>query len=472
MRKLKILLLVLASFAVSTTARAVDRNVSVGPGSTFSPSTLNINVGDRVIWTRLGGLHNVQADDGSFGNVPSDTWNTFMVTFNSAGSFEYFCDIHSSATGTAMNGVINVAGGGGGSAGTLQFSTASTSVNENAGTRTINVTRTGGDDGAVSVQYETVDGSATFPSDYTQTNNTLGWGDNDDDNKTFVVPIVNDSIEEPNQSFTIRLQNPTGGATLGNNDVITVTINDDDEEPSGGAGTIRFTSSTATVSEGAANVTLTAERVNGSSGAVSVSFVTANGSASSGSDYTATTTPISWANGDSANKTVQVPIVADTIEETNETFTATLSSPTGGASIGSPSTATVTITDDDVTCEPCVADDTTLCLAAGSGNPNRFRVRVNWTDFEGDTGAGRATPLTADSGFFYFFNSNNLEILAKMVRGCGTQFDAYWFFGAAASNVQLEYEVVDTEACVTKVYTNPLGRFASFGDINALATCP
>lgn len=71
------------------------------------------------------------------------------------------------------------------------------------------MTRTGGDDGPVSVSYETVDGSATFPTDYIKTNNVLNWADNDDNNKTFQVPIVNDSIEEPSQSF-IRLSNPGG----------------------------------------------------------------------------------------------------------------------------------------------------------------------------------------------------------------------------------------------------------------------
>ncbi len=140
-----------------------------------------------------------------------------------------------------MFGTVIVTGGGGGSAGTLQFSTGSTSVGENAGTKTFTVTRTGGDDGPVSVDYETVNGSATFPGDYIQTNDTLNWADNDDNPKTFTVPIVNDSVEEPNQSFSVQLVNPLGGATIGTNNDITVTINDDDA-PSGSPGTIRFTS--------------------------------------------------------------------------------------------------------------------------------------------------------------------------------------------------------------------------------------
>ena len=166
------------------------------------------------------------------------------MTFSAAGTFEYFCEVHSAANLNTMNGTVIVTGGGGGTPGVLQFSTGNTSAAENGGNKTITVTRTGGDDGPVSVSYETVDGSATFPTDYIQTNNLLNWADNDDNNKTFQVPIVNDSIEEPSQSFTIRLSNPGGGATLGTNQVIVVTINDDDA-PSGSPGTIRFTSASA-----------------------------------------------------------------------------------------------------------------------------------------------------------------------------------------------------------------------------------
>ncbi len=471
-----LLLFVLAvamTLASTSPASAATVHIAVGPGNSFSPKTPTINVNDTVTWTLAGGSHNVNADGGLFrsGEV-SSSWSPYSFKFTSPGTFGYHCELHGSP-GSAMFGTISVVAGG--NPGTLQFNTASTPAAENGGNKTITVTRTGGDDGPVSVEYETVDGSATQPTDYTQTNDTLTWADNDDNSKTFQVPIINDGTEEPSQSFTIRLSNPGGGAILGDNHTITVTINDDDEPSGGGAGTIRFTTTSAspTVGEGAASVTLTAERLNGSTGLVTATVNTANGSATSGTDYQSISNgTVSWSNGDTANKTVVIPIVGDTLEEPNETFTATLSAPTGGATIGNIPTSTVTITDDDTSCEPCVADETTLCLAAGSGEPSRFRVRVTWTDFAGGTGPGRAVPFSGDSGFFYFFNPNNLELLVKMVRGCGTALDAYWFFYAAASNVGLEYEVLDTTRCVTKTYSNPVGNFASFGDINALATCP
>ncbi|MGE0639352.1 MAG: Calx-beta domain-containing protein [Thermoanaerobaculia bacterium] len=467
-----LILVVAALFAAG--ARAAIVEIAVGPSNSFSPKFPTINVGDTVRWTLMGGSHNVNSDDGLFrsGNV-SSSWPPFTHTFNSPGTFGYHCEAHGSP-GVAMFGTITVSGGGGGGApGSLSFTgSASKSVSEGAGNITLTVQRTGGDDGAVSVNYETVNnGTANTPSDYIQTNGTLNWADNDDNNKTFQVPIVDDSDVEGNQTFSVQLVSPGGGASLGSPSVVTVTINDNDSTP-GSPGTVRFTSSTATVSESAPNVTLTAERTGGSTGAISVNYATGDGTALTGSDYLATSGTLSWGNGDSANKNFQVPIVGDSVEEPSESFTATLSAPSGGATLGSPSTATVSITDDDITCEPCVADATTLCLAGGSGDPSRFRVRITWTDFSGGSGPAFAVPSTADSGFFYFFDPSNLEMLVKMVRGCGSELNAYWFFYAAATNLGLQTEVLDTTACVTKNYSNPLGNFASDGDIAALPTCP
>jgi len=464
-----IFVLLLAALVAPSLAAAAIVNVSVGPGNAFAPKFPTINVGDTVRWTLMGGLHNVNSDTGLFrsGDV-SGSWGPFDFTFNSAGTFGYHCEAHGTP-GSLMFGTITV-GGGGGAPGTLQFSAATASVGEGAGSKTITVTRTGGDNGAVSVGFATSNGSAAAGSDYTANSGTLNWADHDDTAKSFVVAIIDDSAEETSETINLTLSAPGGGATLGSPATATLTINDNDT-PSGGPGTIRFTGATASVGESAANVTLTAERVDGSTGAVSVAFATADGTAIAGSDYQTTTGTLSWGNGDSADKTIQVPIVGDTIEETSETFTANLSAPTGGAAIGTPASATVTIADDDITCDPCVADATTLCLAGGSGNPARFRVRVTWTDFVGGTGPGLAVPFTADSGFFYFFDPLNVELLVKMVNACSFN-NHYWLYNAAASNVGLTYQVRDTVACQDRTVTNPVGTFASNGDIEFFATCP
>jgi hypothetical protein len=114
--------------------------------------------------------------------------------------------------------------------GTLQLSSAGYSVNENQGTATVTVTRSGGSDGAVSVHYATADGTATAGSDYTATSGTLTFAAGET-SKTFTVPILDDTLVEGNETVNLTLSNPTGGATLGSPVSATLTIVDNDNPP-------------------------------------------------------------------------------------------------------------------------------------------------------------------------------------------------------------------------------------------------
>jgi hypothetical protein len=117
--------------------------------------------------------------------------------------------------------------------------------------------------------------------------------------------------------------------------------------------------------------------------------------------------------------------------------------------------------------ETCAPTPTVLCL-----NDARFRVIIDWEKPDGGKGYGRARPLTADSGFFWFFNSNNIEIVGKLHDACGP-FDRFWFFGAGLTNVGVRIQVTDTLAGVTQTYDNPVDTaFVSVQDTQAFATCP
>jgi len=98
--------------------------------------------------------------------------------------------------------------------GVLGFDPTTYLVNEAAGTVTITVTRTGGSDGTVTVDFTTSDGSATAPADYTATNGSLTFGDGVTQ-QTFDVPIAADAQSEPEELFTLTLSDATGGATIG-----------------------------------------------------------------------------------------------------------------------------------------------------------------------------------------------------------------------------------------------------------------
>jgi hypothetical protein len=108
----------------------------------------------------------------------------------------------------------------------------------------------------------------------------------------------------------------------------------------------KLSAASYSVGESDRKVTVTITRGQ-SFGVAGVQWATSNGSAVSGRDYTAKQQPLSFENGE-ASKTVDIPIRSDLIDEGDETFDLTLSSPYGGrAATVSPATATVTIADDD-----------------------------------------------------------------------------------------------------------------------------
>jgi YD repeat-containing protein len=234
------------------------------------------------------------------------------------------------------------------SPGIVQLSTNNYSGGEAAGQRaiTITVTRTHGSSGAVSVPYTVTAGTATAGSDYTASNGTLSWAAGDTASKSFTITVIDDAVFEPNETLTVTLGEPTGGAALGSPSSATVTISSDDAQP---AGSLQFSASTFSGGEasGQRTITISVTRVNGSNGAVNVPYTVTAGSATAGSDYTASNGTLSWASGDTANKTFTITVVDDSTFESNETLTVALGTPTGGATLGSPSSATVTIVSDD-----------------------------------------------------------------------------------------------------------------------------
>jgi hypothetical protein len=88
-------------------------------------------------------------------------------------------------------------------------------------------------------------------------------------------------------------------------------------------------------------------------------------------------------------------------------------------------------------------------------------------------GPAQAEPLTADTGYFWFFNPANVEMVAKVLDACVPPFDRFWVFAGGLTNVAVVTTVVDTAADEERVYTNPLGMaFQPIQDTNAFETCP
>jgi hypothetical protein len=230
-------------------------------------------------------------------------------------------------------------------AGSLQFSLESFPVAEDVGQAVVTVTRTGGSDGAVSVQYYTGDDTAFKDSDYSESTGTLSWTDGDDADKTFSVPILDDAAIEGEEKITLTLHNQTGSVTLGSPNVANINISDNDAPVI--PGTLQFSMSGFNVSENGIEATVTVTRTGGSDGAVSVVFATSDGTAVVSEDYTAASGTLNWNDQEAGSKTFAVAINDDTDNEGDETVVLTLSNPTGGATLGTTDMATLTILDND-----------------------------------------------------------------------------------------------------------------------------
>lgn len=356
-----------------------------------------------------------------------------------------------SADGDQSNGVLSVGGNPsgpvwssdtppfGGSAGTLQFTSATATVGEGAGSTPLVVSRAGGSSGAVTVDYATTDGSAGS-GDYSTATGTLQWNNGDATNQAFNVTILQDTLMESAESFSVALSAPSGGATLGALSTTTVTITDDDAVPPAGA--LAFSAATASVNEGAGAVGVTITRTSGSAGAVGVTVATSNGSAVAGSDYTTTNTTENWANGVTTSRTVNIPIADDATVESAETFTVTLSTPTGGATLAAPSTLTVTIVDND----SAPAGTMQFATAAQSVAESATSVGVVVTRAGGTSGAasvqyatspgtaGAPGDYTAASGTLNWASGDGSDRTITIALSPDTTFEGTESFSVALSN--------------------------------------
>jgi subtilisin family serine protease len=112
----------------------------------------------------------------------------------------------------------------------------------------------------------------------------------------------------------------------------------------------------------------------------------------------------------------------------------------------------------------CVPDVSALCLNAG-----RFRVQVAWrVEGTASGGVGSAVSLTADTGYFWFFSDNNVELVVKVVDGRPLN-GRYWFFAGALTDVEYAITVTDTATGNVRSYFSPGGVLASLADTSAFA---
>src|SRR6185369_8932775 len=240
----------------------------------------------------------------------------------------------------------------------------------------------------ITVAYATSNDTAIAGIDYIATNGVLTFTPGQTTN-VIVVPIKGDTLNEPGEFFTVNLFNPTNV----NIAIASATgiILDDDPLPS-------LTIADTSVTEGnsglaSANFLVTLSPVSGQS--VTVNFSTADGSALAGTDYVATNGSVNFSPG-VTTQTISIPVIGNTVNETNETFFVNLSSPVN-ANL-SRIQAVGTIVNDDTLAAIASAGATLAaesCLPAnGAIDPNES-VTVNFLLRNVSAGTANTTNLTA-----------------------------------------------------------------------------
>lgn len=244
--------------------------------------------------------------------------------------------------------------GVGGGPGVLGIKPGSTEALEQDGQAVVTVRRIGGSTGAVAVDYSTRTGGvgpgwAVVGEDFTAVQGRLEWLDGDTGEREVVVPIfVGGATPEGPEQFDVTLTNASGGAGLG---TLTARVAiRGDGHPSG---LFSIEGRQLQVVEGKGATSFQVLRNFYGSGRVSVTVRIANGSATLGQDYgwpaggLGADQVLTWEDGDMSPRMVMVTSLADKRNEPDETFTASITSPTGGAVLGTQTSVTATIIDND-----------------------------------------------------------------------------------------------------------------------------
>ncbi len=214
----------------------------------------------------------------------------------------------------------------------IEFSTTQYYVSQPASSATITVTRNTGV-GSSTVVYSAGPGTAIAGVDFTPVTAALAFAPGQT-TATFSVPIIATPGRIGQFTVDLSLSRPTG-AGLGSPSAAVLTI-------TSLPGTLQFTTTAITVAESGGNVAITVVRVAGASGSVSVNYATAAVNAVPGVDYLPVSGTLTFPSGVS-QESFTLPILGNSSNPNDATIALTLSGPTGGASLGAPTTETVTI---------------------------------------------------------------------------------------------------------------------------------
>ena len=243
----------------------------------------------------------------------------------------------------------------------------------------------------ITVDYATSDGTATGGVDYTTTSGTLTFSPGDT-SKTISVPIVGETMDESDETFTVTLNNPVSASI--SDATATGTITDNDPEP-----TVNFSSADQTQFEGSL-VTVTVQLSEASTFDVTVPFSISGGTATTADYSDVSASPVTIvAGGTSTDITFRTNWDADS--DDGETVIFTLDTPTY-ATVGTTDTHTVTIANRDIT---PIVPKTGQTTSYATGDDGDVQPGVAWPDPR-FTDNGDGTILDNLTGLIWLQNAN------------------------------------------------------------------
>jgi hypothetical protein len=218
-----------AGVPITYNLRDVDAGFSNAPTNTtqaIQPVALQYRVGTTGVWTNIPSGFVANANDvgdtkvtAVATNLPTDANNQAQVQVRI---------MMSDAVGTdAFTGVDDIVIGSPSTTPTFTLNTNNLSVNEGAGTVSVNVIPSNITT-STTVRIRTVAGSAVAGSDYSAIDQLLTFTNNTQ--QTISVPLTNDGVAEATESFVIELYNPAAGSQTGTPSVATISVIDNDQQ--------------------------------------------------------------------------------------------------------------------------------------------------------------------------------------------------------------------------------------------------
>ena len=251
---------------------------------------------------------------------------------------------------------------------------------------TFNLPVTKSGDSAMSVAYEVLAGSA-LSDDVLFTSGELTWGANDSETKNIALNVSANNDTESNEVFFVRLFNPQGGGISSGKGYTQVTILGTAQQ-----GKIELNTSELAVLEIDTELTLNIVRQGGSEGSVSVNYSLESDTAINDQDFVTATGMLTWSDGDTADKTVTVTLINDSLEEENEQFRLVLAAQDANV-LGGVVETVITIKDDESNQAPVVNAGTdvetdvraSVELTGSAQDPEGALISVEWTQTAGET---------------------------------------------------------------------------------------